>query len=163
MMAISVCYPLLEKKIAVDARLFPVGNRQRAHFVLSIWQPSVFSTNIRDLREWICPRASLYRGLGNAAGSCLPSGREVVMEIIRVGFGSSRWQRRVISGSTYLRTGAPQRCALCNAPFGVEEEHLQCWTGTDQRYYCCRNHAGLGLEKLRAPGRWPVALKQRDS
>lgn len=69
------------------------------------------------------------------------------MEIVHIGFGSSRWKRRVVLGSTYLRTGAPQRCALCNAPFGVEDKHLQCWRGSDQRYYCCRDHAG----RMRSP------------
>jgi hypothetical protein len=52
------------------------------------------------------------------------------------------------TGSPYLWGGAPVRCALCNAPFIVEDEHLKCWRGKDRRYYCCREHADFGLDKL---------------
>jgi hypothetical protein len=54
------------------------------------------------------------------------------------------------NGSPYLFHGAPVRCALCNAPFLVEDEHIKCWRGNDLRYYCCREHADFGLEKLLA-------------
>jgi hypothetical protein len=56
----------------------------------------------------------------------------------------------MFNGSTYLRNGAPQRCALCNAPFIVEDEHVKCWKGKDHRYYCCPEHAEFGLEKVLA-------------
>jgi hypothetical protein len=63
----------------------------------------------------------------------------------------------MFNGSSYLRNGAPQRCALCDAPFRVEDEHIKCWKGKDHRYYCCPEHADFGLEKARAaveaPGR----------
>jgi hypothetical protein len=55
-----------------------------------------------------------------------------------------------INGSTYLRNGAPQCCALCNTPFRIEEGHVECWRGSDHRYYCCREHAEFGLEWLHA-------------
>ena len=35
----------------------------------------------------------------------------------------------MLNGSPYLRYGAPQRCALCNAPFMIEDEHIKCWKG----------------------------------
>jgi hypothetical protein len=56
----------------------------------------------------------------------------------------------MLNGSTYLYNGAPQRCALCNAPFIVEDEHVKCWKGKDHRYYCCREHAEFGLERVLA-------------
>jgi hypothetical protein len=43
----------------------------------------------------------------------------------------------MLNGSPYLRYGAPQRCALCNAFFMIEDEHIKCWKGKDHRYYCC--------------------------
>ena len=54
----------------------------------------------------------------------------------------------MLNGATYLRNGAPQRCALCNAPFIVEDEYVKCWKGKDHRYYCCREHADFGLETV---------------
>jgi hypothetical protein len=57
---------------------------------------------------------------------------------------------QVFNGSSYLRNGAPLRCALCNASFLVEDQHVKCWRGKDQRYYCCREHAEFGLEKALA-------------
>lgn len=54
----------------------------------------------------------------------------------------------LVNGSRYLCNGAPERCALCNTPFIIENEHLKCWRGKDHRYYCCREHADVGLEKL---------------
>jgi hypothetical protein len=56
----------------------------------------------------------------------------------------------MLNGSRYLRHGAPQRCALCNALFIVEDEHVKCWKGADQRYYCCPEHAEFGLEQALA-------------
>jgi hypothetical protein len=56
----------------------------------------------------------------------------------------------MVNGSTYLRNGAPQRCALCNAPFIVEDEYVKCWKGKDDRYYCCPEHADFGLKKVLA-------------
>ena len=53
----------------------------------------------------------------------------------------------MLNDSPYLRNGAPQCCALCNAPFIVEDEHVKCWKGKDCRYYCCPEHADFGLEK----------------
>ena len=63
-----------------------------------------------------------------------------------------------INGSTYLRNGAPQCCALCNTPFRIEEEHVECWRGNDHRYYCCREHAEFGLERLHAAVE-PIGIK----
>ena len=57
---------------------------------------------------------------------------------------------QMFNGSPYLRNGAPLRCALCNASFLIEGEHIKCWRGKDQRYYCCREHAEFGLEKALA-------------
>ena len=37
----------------------------------------------------------------------------------------------MLNGSPYLRYGAPQRCALCNASFMIEDEHIKCWKGKD--------------------------------
>jgi len=53
----------------------------------------------------------------------------------------------IVNSSPYMRQGAPVRCALCNAPFIVEDEHIKCWRGKDHRYYCCptRIKKGLGL------------------
>jgi hypothetical protein len=60
----------------------------------------------------------------------------------------------MLNGSPYLLSGAPQQCALCNAPFVIEDDHVKCWRGKDQRYYCCPGHADFGLEKaLAAVGR----------
>jgi hypothetical protein len=42
-------------------------------------------------------------------------------------------------------------CALCNAPFVIEDGYVKCWRGTDLRYYCCFDHANFGLDKLLAP------------
>jgi hypothetical protein len=53
----------------------------------------------------------------------------------------------MVNGSTYLRNGAPQCCALCHAPFIIEDGHIKCWRGKDWRYYCCPEHADFGLEK----------------
>jgi hypothetical protein len=63
-----------------------------------------------------------------------------------------------INGSTYLRNGAPQCCALCNGTFRIEEEHVECWRGNDHRYYCCREHAEFGLERLHAAVE-PIGIK----
>jgi hypothetical protein len=52
--------------------------------------------------------------------------------------------------SPYLWDGAPVRCALCNTPCRIEDENLNCWRGKDHRYYCCREHADFGLDKLLA-------------
>ena len=35
----------------------------------------------------------------------------------------------MINGSPYLANGTPQRCALCNASFMTEDEHIKCWEG----------------------------------
>ena len=35
----------------------------------------------------------------------------------------------MINGSTYPLNGAPQHCALCHAPFIVEDEYVKCWKG----------------------------------
>jgi hypothetical protein len=56
----------------------------------------------------------------------------------------------ILNSSPYLCQGAPLHCALCNAPFIVEDEHIKCWKGGDNRYYCCPEHADFGLEKLLA-------------
>lgn len=56
----------------------------------------------------------------------------------------------MFNGSPYLRTRAPQRCALCNSPCTVEDDHITCWKGKDHRYYCCPEHAAFGLDKLLA-------------
>jgi hypothetical protein len=56
----------------------------------------------------------------------------------------------MLNTSKYLLNGAPQHCALCDALFSVEDQHLKCWKGKDHRYYCCREHAEFGLEKARA-------------
>jgi len=40
------------------------------------------------------------------------------------------------SPSRYLASGAPQTCAHCGSPFGLEGDHRACWRGADQRYYC---------------------------
>jgi hypothetical protein len=55
-----------------------------------------------------------------------------------------------VNSSRYMCQGAPVRCALCNAPFIVVDEHIKCWRGKDHRYYCCREHADFGLDKLLA-------------
>jgi hypothetical protein len=34
----------------------------------------------------------------------------------------------MINGSPYLANGTPQRCALCNASFMAEDEHIK-WLG----------------------------------
>jgi hypothetical protein len=52
----------------------------------------------------------------------------------------------MLNGSPYLRNGAPQCCALCNAPFIIEDGHVKCWRGNDRRYYCCPRHADFDLE-----------------
>jgi hypothetical protein len=57
----------------------------------------------------------------------------------------------MLNGSPYLRDGVPQRCALCNAPFLIEDGHFKCWRGTDQRYYCCPEHAEFDLLRAHAP------------
>jgi hypothetical protein len=44
--------------------------------------------------------------------------------------------RKVQSTSHYLISGAPTRCAQCAQPFQPHDEHLECWHGTDNRYYC---------------------------
>jgi hypothetical protein len=56
----------------------------------------------------------------------------------------------MLNSSPYLWDGAPLRCALCNAPCIVRDEHLKCWRGKDYQYYCCREHADFGLDKLLA-------------
>ena len=56
----------------------------------------------------------------------------------------------MLNGGPYLRYGAPQLCALCNASFMIEDEHIKCWKGKDHRYYCCPEHADFGLDKLLA-------------
>jgi hypothetical protein len=56
----------------------------------------------------------------------------------------------MLNGSAYLANGAPQRCALCNAPFVIEDEQVKCWRGRDRRYYCCPAHADFGLENAPA-------------
>jgi hypothetical protein len=56
----------------------------------------------------------------------------------------------MVNGSTYLLNGAPRYCALCNAPFIIEDGHIKCWRGKDRRYYCCSEHANFGLDKLLA-------------
>jgi hypothetical protein len=56
----------------------------------------------------------------------------------------------MLNGNPYLRNGAPQRCALCNAPFLIQDEYVKCWMGNDQRYYCCPEHAEFGLERVLA-------------
>ncbi len=56
----------------------------------------------------------------------------------------------MVNSSPYMCRGAPGRCALCDAPFIVENEHVKCWRGKDYRYYCCREHADFGLDKLLA-------------
>ena len=43
----------------------------------------------------------------------------------------------IVNGSTYLLNGAPQHCALCHAPFIIEDDHIKCWRGKDRQYYCC--------------------------
>jgi hypothetical protein len=43
-----------------------------------------------------------------------------------------------------------QRCALCNTRFHVEDGHVECWIGRDQRYYCCRGHADFAVAKALA-------------
>ena len=35
----------------------------------------------------------------------------------------------IFDRSPYMRQGAPVRCALCNASFIVEDEHIKCWRG----------------------------------
>jgi hypothetical protein len=55
----------------------------------------------------------------------------------------------MINGSPYLANGTPQRCALCNASFMTEDEHIKCWEG-NHRYYCCPEHADFGLDKVLA-------------
>jgi hypothetical protein len=50
----------------------------------------------------------------------------------------------------YMRQGTPVRCALCHAPFIVEDEHIKCWRGQDHRHYRCREHADFELDKLLA-------------
>jgi hypothetical protein len=52
----------------------------------------------------------------------------------------------MLNGNPYLRNGAPQRCALCNAPFLIEDAHLKCWRGSNQGYYCCPEHADFDLQ-----------------
>jgi hypothetical protein len=56
----------------------------------------------------------------------------------------------MLNSSPYLWDGAPLCCALCNAPCIVRDEHLKCWRGKDYQYYCCREHADFGLDKLLA-------------
>jgi hypothetical protein len=56
----------------------------------------------------------------------------------------------MINNSPYLANGGPQRCALCNASFMSEDEHISCWKGKDHRYYCCPGHAVFGLDKVLA-------------
>jgi hypothetical protein len=53
----------------------------------------------------------------------------------------------MVNASTYLINGAPQYCALCHAPFIIEDEHVKCWREKDRRYYCCPEHTDFGLEK----------------
>jgi hypothetical protein len=36
----------------------------------------------------------------------------------------------MLNGSPYLRNGASQCCALCNAPFIIEDGHVMCWRET---------------------------------
>ena len=52
----------------------------------------------------------------------------------------------MINGSTCLLNGPPQYCALCHAPFIVENEYVKFWRGKDRRYYCFSEHADFGLE-----------------
>jgi hypothetical protein len=52
----------------------------------------------------------------------------------------------MLDDSPYLRNGAPQCCALFDAPFMIGDGHVMCWRGNDGRYYCCPRHADLGLE-----------------
>ena len=56
----------------------------------------------------------------------------------------------MINNSPYLANGGPQRCALCNASFMTEEEHIKCRKGKDHRYYSCPEHADFGLDKVLA-------------
>ena len=56
----------------------------------------------------------------------------------------------IVNGSTYLLNGAPQHCALCHAPFIIEDDHIKCWRGKDRQYYCCPEHADFGLEQALA-------------
>jgi|SRR3954467_9251878 hypothetical protein len=48
--------------------------------------------------------------------------------------------------SPYFINGAPRACARCAAPFRQRDEHIACWHGADQHYYCseaCAQPAGL--------------------
>jgi hypothetical protein len=56
----------------------------------------------------------------------------------------------MLNGSPYLHNGGPERCALCNAPLLIEDQHVKCWRGKDLRYYCCRAHVDFGLEQALA-------------
>ena len=62
----------------------------------------------------------------------------------------------MINGSTYLLNGPPQYCALCHAPFIVENEYVKFWRGKDRRYYCFSEHADFGLEQMFAAAVEPV-------
>jgi hypothetical protein len=53
----------------------------------------------------------------------------------------------MVNSNPYLREGAPVRCALYNARFMLEDEHLKRWMRKDHRYYCCREHDDFGLDK----------------
>ena len=53
----------------------------------------------------------------------------------------------MINDSTYLLNGPPQNCALCHAPFIVENEYVKFWRGKDWRYCCCSEHADFGWSR----------------
>jgi len=49
-----------------------------------------------------------------------------------------------------LRAGnrPAQTCALCRAPFWIEDNHLTAYRGRDKRLYCSREHAEFGVEEV---------------
>lgn len=59
--------------------------------------------------------------------------------------------RKVKSASRYLVSGAPTRCAQCAKPFPSREGHLQCWHGTDNRYYCSEECSAKRNSRGRLP------------
>ena len=65
----------------------------------------------------------------------------------------------MINGSTYPLNDPPQYCALCHAPFIVENEYVKFWRGKDRRYYCFSEHADFGLEQMFAAAVEPVGRK----
>jgi hypothetical protein len=58
----------------------------------------------------------------------------------------------ITEASAYRDNGTAQQCALCGAPFLIENGQMRCWRGRDQRYYCCPEHARFGLELSLAAG-----------